>query len=160
MPALGPGLTLGAMGVVKAWHHPPRGGAWARGPQAAHNPPKAWAGGCNYFPLSVAREPVAPSVRPGLPGDQVFGLACSPLRTERPHPGHTALGQPLAHTLQDFRLWVPGSGRPLPLLPDSFLPTLTPGRGVWELLWDAPLSPQPFHSPTLRGGGLPQHLTW
>lgn len=47
----------------------------------------------------------------------------------RPHPGHTALGQPRAHTLQDFRPWVPGSGLPLPPLPDSFLPTLTPGWG-------------------------------
>ena len=49
-------------------------------------------------------------------------------RTERPHPGHTS-GQPRAHTLQDFRPWVPGSGRPLPPPPGGFLPTLTPRRG-------------------------------
>lgn len=138
-----------------------REGAGVRGPprQCPHGWPRRWADCRSAFPspwLGKPRPRVCSHVSlETVSHGQVPAHFTEPgTERARPHPGHTASGQPRAHTLQDFRPWVPGSGQPLPPPLGGFLsPHPRPGRGRGNR--------SRMHSPP-RPNWVPQNLlsTW
>lgn len=129
------------MGVVKAWRHPPRGGAWARGPQAAHHPPTRGRADVTTSPFLWLGNPWPRVCGQVSLETKSLGSPAAHLELRGPTQGTQPLGSPLPTPCKTSGLGYREVAGPLPPLPDSFLPTLTPGRGgsVGTVMGRAPL---------------------
>lgn len=141
-------MTLGATGVVEAWRHPPRGGAWARGPQAAHTPPTCGRADVTTSPFLWLGNPWPRVCGQVSLETKSLGSPAAHLELRGPTQGTQTSGSPVPTPCRTSGLgYREVAGSSLPCQTASCPPSPQGGEGVWELLWDAPLSPQPFHSP-------------